>query len=50
MLAWSFTHHGAAIPNFVEQHNRKMGVNTAEIRRNPADLQKFANPNQESMA
>lgn len=44
MLAWSFNRDGEAILGLVEQRDRKMGVNTAEIRRNRADLQKFANP------
>jgi hypothetical protein len=44
MLAWSFNRDGEAMPGLVEERDRKMDVNTMEIRRKRADLQKFANP------
>lgn len=44
MLAWSFNRDGEARPGLVEERDRKLGVNTAEKRRQRADLQSLARP------
>ena len=44
MLAWSFNREGEAKPGLVEQRDRRMGVDTAEKRRQRADLQALARP------
>lgn len=44
MLAWSFNRDGEAIPAMVERRDRRMGINSAEIRRQRAELQKLAKP------
>jgi hypothetical protein len=44
MLAWSFNRFGEALPGLVEERDRKMDMNTAEERRERADLRKLAKP------
>ncbi len=44
MLAWSFNRDGEAKPGLVEQRDKKMEVNSAEKRRQRADLQSLARP------
>ena len=44
MLAWSFNREGEAKPGLVEQRDRKMGIDTAEKRRQRADLRPLARP------
>jgi hypothetical protein len=44
MLAWSFNRDGEAKPGLVEQRDKKMDINTAEKRRQRADLQSLARP------
>jgi hypothetical protein len=44
MLAWSFNRDGEAKPGLVEQRDKKVDVNTAEKRRQRADLQSLAKP------
>ena len=44
MLAWSFNRDGEAKPGLVEQRDRKMDVDTAEKRRQRADLRSLAKP------
>ena len=44
MLAWSFNRDGEAKPGLVEQRDRKMGIDTAEKRRQRADLRALARP------
>ena len=44
MLAWSFNREGEAKPGLVEQRDRRMGVDTAEKRRQRADLRPLARP------
>ena len=44
MLAWSFSREGEAIPTMVERRDKRLGINSAEIRRQRADLQKLAKP------
>lgn len=46
MLAWSFNRDGEAIPALVDKRDRRFGVNTAIIRRQRAELQKLARPQQ----
>jgi hypothetical protein len=43
-LAWSFSREGEAIPAMVERRDRRMGISTAELRRQRAELQKLAKP------
>lgn len=44
MLAWSFNRDGEARPGLVEQRDKRMGVSSAEKRRQRADLQRLARP------
>ncbi len=44
MLAWSFNRDGEAKPGLVEQRDKKMRVNSAEKRKQRADLQSMARP------
>ncbi len=44
MLAWSFSREGEAIPAMVERRDRRLGINSAELRRQRADLQQLARP------
>jgi hypothetical protein len=44
MLAWSFNRDGEAMPGLVEERDRKMGLNSTEIRKKRAELRKIANP------
>lgn len=44
LLAWSFNRDGEARPGLVEERDRKLGVNTAQKRRQRADLQPLARP------
>lgn len=44
MLAWSFNRDGEARPGLVEQRDRNMGVDSAEKRRQRADLRALAKP------
>lgn len=44
MLAWSFNRDGEAKPGLVEQRDRRMNIDSAEKRRQRADLQPLAKP------
>ncbi len=44
MLAWSFNRDGEAKAGLVEDRDKKLGVNSAEIRRERQDLTKLAKP------
>ena len=44
LLAWSFNRDGEAISAMVERRDRRLGISSAEIRRQRAELQKFARP------
>lgn len=44
MLAWSFSREGEAIPAMVEKRDRRLGINTADVRKQRADLAKLARP------
>ncbi len=44
MLAWSFSREGEAIPAMVERRDRRLGINTADVRKQRADLAKLARP------
>jgi hypothetical protein len=44
MLAWSFNRDGEVKPGLVEQRDRAMGIDTAEKRRQRAELQPLARP------
>lgn len=44
MLAWSFNRDGEAIPELVEKRDKKLNIDSAEIRKERADLQKLAKP------
>jgi len=44
MLAWSFNRDGEAKPELASERDKKLGVNTEEIRRSRADLQPLAKP------
>jgi hypothetical protein len=43
-LAWSFNRDGEAAPGLVEQRDRKLGIDSAEKRRERAELQPLARP------
>lgn len=43
-LAWSFNAHGEARPGLVEQRDRAMGVDTAEVRAGRRELRSLAEP------
>lgn len=44
MLAWSFNHDNEAVPEMVNSRDRRMKTNTAQKRKERADLQKLAKP------
>lgn len=44
MLAWSFNRDGEARPTLVEQRNRTMGIDSAEIRQQRIELRELARP------
>ena len=44
MLAWSFNRDGEALPTLVERRDRRLGINSAELRKQRAELQKLARP------
>ena len=44
MLAWSFSRDGEAIPAMVERRDRRLGINSSELRKQRAELQKLAKP------
>jgi hypothetical protein len=44
MLAWSFNRDGEAMPALIEKRDKKLGMNTAEKRKERADLQNLAHP------
>ncbi|GAB3538046.1 OBAP family protein [Noviherbaspirillum agri] len=44
MLAWSFSRDGEAKPGLVEKRDKQMDMNSAEKRKQRADLQKLARP------
>ncbi|QOY92745.1 OBAP family protein [Massilia sp. UMI-21] len=44
MLAWSFSREGEAAPGLVEARDRRMGVSTADKRRQRSDLVPLARP------
>lgn len=43
-LAWSFSRDGEALPSLLAKRDRKLGIDTAEKRRQRADLQPLARP------
>lgn len=44
MLAWSFNRDGEARPGLVEDRDRKMGINSQELRKNREELRSLAKP------
>jgi len=44
MLAWSFNRDGEAQPGLVEQRDKKMGLDSADKRRQRADLRSLSKP------
>lgn len=44
MLAWSFNRDGEAAPGLVEQRDKRMGIDSAEKRRERAELRALAKP------
>jgi hypothetical protein len=44
MLAWSINRDGELLPGLLEARDRRMGIDTAERRRNRADLVPLAKP------
>ena len=44
MLAWSFNRDGEARPGLVEERDKRMGINSAEIRQKRQDLVGLAKP------
>ncbi len=46
MLAWSFNRDGEALPGMIAKRDRSFGVDTANIRRQRAELQELARPQQ----
>lgn len=44
MLAWSFNRDGEAAPGLVEQRDKRLGVSSADKRRERADLRPLARP------
>jgi hypothetical protein len=44
MLAWSFSRDGEAKPGLVEERDKRMGVDTAQKRRDRAELEHMAHP------
>lgn len=43
-LAWSFSRDGEAIPAMVDKRDRRIGISSAERRKQRADLEKLARP------
>jgi len=43
-LAWSFNRDGEPVPGLVEQRDKRLGVDSAEVRRDRADLRSLARP------
>ena len=43
-LAWSFNRDGEAMPSLVEKRDKTMGLNTAQTRKDRADLKQLAKP------
>ena len=44
MLAWSFNRDGEALPGLVEQRDKRMSIDSANLRRERADLGPLAHP------
>jgi Protein of unknown function (DUF1264) len=44
MLAWSFNHDGEADPGLVENRNKAMEINMAQVRQRRQDLVPLAQP------
>ncbi|MBA4141810.1 MAG: OBAP family protein [Nitrosospira sp.] len=44
MLGWSFNRDGEAIPRLVEKRDEKLDIDTAEVRKERADLLQYARP------
>ena len=44
MLGWSFNRDGEATPGLVEKRDKRMKINSAEKRKQRADLRQFAKP------
>lgn len=44
MLAWSFNRDGEAIPAMIERRDRRLGISSADLRKQRADLQGTAKP------
>jgi hypothetical protein len=44
MLAWSFNCDGEALPGMVKKRDRTMGIDSAQLRGERADLQPLARP------
>jgi hypothetical protein len=44
MLGWSFSRDGEAIPALVEKRDKKLKINTPEVRKQRADLKQYAKP------
>ena len=44
MLAWSFNRDGEPLPGLVEQRDKRMGIDSARIRKNRAELKPLAHP------
>lgn len=44
MLAWSFSRDGEAMPELVEKRDKTMGLNSAQTRKDRADLRPMAKP------
>jgi hypothetical protein len=44
MLAWSFNRDGEAAPGLVEKRDREMKIDSAQKRRERADLVRYAKP------
>lgn len=44
MLAWSFSRDGEAIPAMVKRRGRRLGINSNDVRKQRAELQKLARP------
>ena len=44
MLAWSFNRDGEALPELVEQRDRRLRIDSRQIRKDRADLKSAARP------
>lgn len=44
MLAWSFNRDGEADPAMIDRRERRLGVSSADVRKQRAELQKLAKP------